>query len=385
MWPWSPKITSRSAPPLMVSAPLPPKMRSRPASPRIVSSAPFPGSRGTQILDEIGRQQLVAGRKAELNVTGVAGGIAEHRLAPARCAPVAVDASAGYVLLSYAMVAEYYVVAGAALDGVGAGHEAVANRTERQVAGAGVGRHDQQRARDRVDVEARVAVDQVQAAVAVDLVVTRAASQVVTCARATDRVVAGTAIDGHAERRAVGVGRGEQRAGVDDVVASTLEGVGAREAEEVVRRPDLVEQLGAEHQVVDAAGQVRHAAVPQAVLRRVAVDDQRRVRAAAARDGDRVAGDRAAARSDRQVAATMHAGERAVARRPAPLWCRWLSLVAVSVPVMVSRSLPWPISRFSTSMEDLPVAASPKLMPPGRPARRSDSRRRRGGRHAESR
>ena len=227
------------------------------------------------VLDEAGGQQLVAGAEAELADACIAGGIAEDGLATTCGGPVVVNPAAWHVLHHLAVIAEEDIGAAAAVDGVGAGQQAVTHRTDGQAADPGIGRHHPQCACDRIDVKARVAVDQVHATEAADVVVARAAGQVVAGTRADDRVVAGAAVDGDAEHGAFDTGNREQGAGVDDVVAGALEGVGAWEAEEVVCGAHLIEQLPAQHQVVFAARQVGAAAVPGAVLRGVAIDHQR--------------------------------------------------------------------------------------------------------------
>src|SRR5207249_5114217 len=118
---------------------------------------------------------------------------------------------------------------------------------------------DRQRAEVRlrlVDIDAVVAVDQVVAALAVDRVVARSAGDAVARLAAPDRVVARATVDRHAVLVVVGV---------DDVVAGEVEG-------------NAVDRWRA-----------GRASVVEAVLRRVAVDDERRGRTTAAVDDDVVA------------------------------------------------------------------------------------------------
>ena len=184
-------------------------------------------------------------------------------------------------------------------EGRGARHEG-GRRT-------GIGHADGQRARQDVDVDAGVAVDVVHAALAEDGVVARAAGQVVARLAADEGVVAGTAVGREANRDAIQVHPGtiEQRAGVDDVVACVEVRVGEREDPLVVLVVGIgelgegVERLLAE---LHAQHVIRVAAVPDAVLRGVAIDHQRRIRARAAADGDVVATDTHASIEQRVVA-----------------------------------------------------------------------------------
>ena len=120
--------------------------------------------------------------------------------------------------------------------------EVVAHRAH-----AGVDERDGELARDHVDVDAVVAVDQVDAALAADRVVAGAAREVVAALRADDRVVARAAVGDDADVADRAGRRARVRRGVDHVVAG--EDVRARDREEEARRAvaDLGrERLGAE-------------------------------------------------------------------------------------------------------------------------------------------
>ena len=148
--------------------------------------------------------------------------------------------------------------------------------------GARVDGGDGQRAREDVHVEAGVAVDVIDAAEAEDRVVAGAAREMVACLATDDQVVACAAVgreaDGRQHARAAAVDPAEEPASVDDVVAGVVERVGEREDPFVVlvlliRDPvERIEGLRAELVTLHVP---RLAAVPDAVLRRVAVDDER--------------------------------------------------------------------------------------------------------------
>ena len=222
------------------------------------------------------------------------------------------------VLVDHTVVAEDDVVAVVATQGIAARHQRIAHRRTNDM-GTEVVRHDQQRACDRIDDEAGVTVDVVVALLAPDAVVARAAGQMVSQLAAVDGVVARTAVDRDADARGADhVGRIEG-AGIDDVVASEVERVGQAEPEGVACGADRVIDLGPEDRHVGpvlgkrAAGARRITRVPQAVLRGVAVDYQRRTRATTAEHGDGVTTDRAVGLG--QVTATLHQRDRAMARR----------------------------------------------------------------------
>ena len=179
-----------------------------------------------------------------------------------------------------------------------------------------------------------------------------------------------TAVDRDAEHRAFDVGLAEQRARVDEVVAGAWKGLARGKRKKSSAVPTWSNSLAPSTRLSLRLVRLIGPAVPEAVLRGVAVDHQRRVgpprgarRLAGTRDG--VAADGAAARRDGRLPPPWTSGERAVPRRAGRSCCRWRRLVGrASVPVMVRRSLPWPSIKFSTSIVDLPVAASPKVMPP---------------------
>ena len=168
------------------------------------------------------------------------------------------------------VVAEDDVVTLAALQHVASGQQRIAGQHQAEVA-RGYGqqaRHHRciRRVLGHVEgqVEARVAVDMVVTAIAEDLVGAGATRQLVSRLAAVDGVVAGTAVDRHPL---------SDGAGVDHIVA------GVRKVDRVAGKQTLV-----------GSG-----VVAPAVLRGVAVDDQRRGSAAAAGDGDRVAAHHAVA------------------------------------------------------------------------------------------
>jgi hypothetical protein len=108
---------------------------------------------------------------------------------------------------------------------------------------------------------------------------------VVACLAADDQVVTLAAVCGEADgrqRAARRVARDprEQAAGVDDVVASEVVRIGDRHQPLVVlvlrlgHLVERIERLGAELLALDAE---RLARIPDGILRRVAVDDERRV------------------------------------------------------------------------------------------------------------
>jgi hypothetical protein len=139
---------------------------------------------------------------------------------------------------------------------------------------AGVDRRNVEGARDDIDVDAGVAVNLIEPALADDRVVAGAAREVIAGLAADDQVVRRPAVDSQPYRRQLSIRDGrELGAGVDDVVAEVVEG--ARDGQEEVRRAaaELArERLDAE--VADREA-VRVARVPDAVLRRVAEDDER--------------------------------------------------------------------------------------------------------------
>ena len=170
-------------------------------------------------------------------------------------------------------------------------------------------------AREDVHVHAGVAVDVVDTAEAADLVVAGAAREVVAGLAADDQVVARTAVRGEADGRERAGGRRaadrEEPARVDHVVAGVEVRVAEREDPLVVlvlSVRDLRERVERLRPELVALRVGRNARVPGAVLRRVAVDDERRVRPGedvADRDGadrDRVATDPEAAGLERVVA-----------------------------------------------------------------------------------
>ena len=176
-------------------------------------------------------------------------------------------ALACHVLRHVAMVTEDHVVVVAvdvrrrrarrvAVEQIPAGEHRVEVLRARAAGRVGVGQH----AGDEVDIEAGVAVDQVNAALAEDRVVARAAGEVVAGPAADDRVVAAAAVDREAHRRQLAGGdRGIQLARVDHVVAGVLECAGNREHEEV----GVLAETVALHDGMRAAASGRAAGPPQ--------------------------------------------------------------------------------------------------------------------------
>ena len=172
----------------------------------------------------------------------------------------------------------------------------------------------------------------VDAALAADLVVARAAGEEVARLAADDEVVAGAAVGGDADGRA-GSGRAVQRARRTGREASMMSlpllsyGFGEPEDPLVVLVlgvgdvRERVERLRAELHAERVAGRT---GVPDAVLRRVAVDDERRARAGGvglvARDGvvDGPSPSAAIEQSDRRTVADGQdvAADHDVARLP---------------------------------------------------------------------
>ena len=193
-------------------------------------------------------------------------------------------------LIDHAMVAEHDVCPGIAEEGVHTCHQVVAGDDQTRVDG----RHGQQArhrvrlvhqaAHRQVEVEARITVDVVVAALPADPVVAGTAGNLVVELAAVDRVLAAAAVDGDP---AAG------RTSVDDVVTG----------------------VGKHHAVAGECPGVGPGVVARTVLRRVAIDHQRRAGAATAGDGDGVPAHRAVA--EHRVATAMDHGHDIVARP----WC----------------------------------------------------------------
>ena len=235
MKPWSPRITSRPSLPWIVSPPCPPRIR---------SSSRLP-------CDRVGGAVL---RLLRLDALDPAGGLDLLRLRGRADVAVRPDDRRQDVLLDVAVVAEDDVgevarragqlPAPSPMQRVPAGDQAVGVRRRARVGG-----RDRQLAADHVDVDARVAVDLVDAARARGSRRRRSrprGSRRPGCR--SDQVVARAAVGGEPDgRQRAGRSAGEQRAGVDHVVAGVA--IRGRDREEEARRAvaDLVgERLEAE-------------------------------------------------------------------------------------------------------------------------------------------